>query len=395
MSSNPKAVANVAVVGCGGWTQGWHLPNLANRTDAKIVALVDTSDAPGVGGCVPSLCVPMAQLEQKYGAKRYKTIEDALADTSLALDGVLVAVPHAHHCSVGSTVLKAGLHLLMEKPMTADIDDARSLLSLAMERPTQGFLLNNTANWQPGSIAAYEAVSSGKIGEVRLVNCVFAAPLGWLFEGDDHSSWTQKSGSMKGNGFGWGQFSHTFAWVFKVTGLIPAKVYASCSKSAKSGADLYDSVVITCTNGCTINASGVGSCPDKGFKVVGNWIFGTEGMLSYCGLAGSDNVQLDVSDVSAEAASGQGAAEGSGPRLELWQNDGTHHKGPPVEFEHLDQGGTGPGSMDAWIAACRGVKDYYVGAGPVEGIKSVAAIDAMYRSAVSGQPEAVVGCDGL
>ena len=51
--------------------------------------------------------------------------------------------------------------------------------------------------------------------------------------------------------------------------------------------------------------------------------------------------------------------------------------------------------MDAWIAACRGVKDYYVGAGPIEGIKSVAAIDAMYRSAVSGQPEAVVGCDGL
>ena len=39
-----RKVARVAVVGCGSWTQGWHLPNLSNRDDAKIVALVDPSD---------------------------------------------------------------------------------------------------------------------------------------------------------------------------------------------------------------------------------------------------------------------------------------------------------------------------------------------------------------
>ena len=40
-------MARVAVVGCGGWTQGWHLPNLSNRDDATIVALVDPSDQGG------------------------------------------------------------------------------------------------------------------------------------------------------------------------------------------------------------------------------------------------------------------------------------------------------------------------------------------------------------
>ena len=95
---------------------------------------------------------------------------------------------------------------------------------------------------------------------------------------------------MVGNGFGWGQFSHTFAWIFKVTELTPKTVYCSSTVSEKTGADLYNAVVVTCTNGCTINASGVGTCPDNGFKIVGNWLFGTEGMMSYNGFIGDIQV---------------------------------------------------------------------------------------------------------
>lgn len=382
--------ARVAIVGCGGWSQGWHLPNLAARNiDAEIVALCDREDTPGVGGCVPSLCVSMNELCEKYNAKRYKSVEELLADDDeLKLDGVLVAVPHAHHSSVGGAVLKAGKHLLMEKPMSADVDDARNLYELGTARPNQAFLLNNTANWQPGLIAAYEAVKSGKIGQLKHISCVFAAPLGWLFEGEDHGSWNKKHGTMVGNGFAWGQFSHTFAWIFKVTGLTPRRVYCASIPSEKTGADLYDAVVVTCTNGCTINASGVGSCPDKGFKIIGNWLFGTKGMMSYNGLAGSDNVKID------EAGGSKGADGAAASRLEIWTNDGSHEVGPPVQFEHLDQEGTGPGSLDAFVQACRD-EEYFVGAGAVEGLKSVCTIDAMYRSAQSGKAEDVRGCDDL
>ena len=80
--------------------------------------------------------------------------------------------------------------------------------------------------------------------------------------------------------------------------------------------------------------------------------------------------------------------------LEIWTNDGAHEVGPPVEFEHLDQDGTGPGSLDALVRACNG-KDYFNGAGAVEGLKAVCTIDAMYRSAKSGGAESVRGCDDL
>ena len=95
-----------------------------------------------------------------------------------------------------------------------------------------------------------------QIGEVQHVNCMFAAPLGALFETASNLTWVKATGSMKGNGFGWGQFSHTFAWVFKVTGLTPLRVYAVCGKSKTSGADIHDALTITCTNGATISATG-------------------------------------------------------------------------------------------------------------------------------------------
>ena len=145
--------ARVAVLGCGGWTQGWHLPNLGRRADAEIVAVVDPSEHPGGGGCVPSLCKPMPEVAALYGARWFTSLEAVLAawlgfelgfwlwfglrsaksypnqvlaaKEELRLDGLLCAAPHAAHHAIGTAVLEAGLHLLMEKPITADVDEAR------------------------------------------------------------------------------------------------------------------------------------------------------------------------------------------------------------------------------------------------------------------------------
>ena len=174
---------------------------------------------------MPDKCESMSYLCAKYGARRYKDIDAALSDDAmLQLDGVLVATSHAHHASIGEAVLRAGKHLLMEKPLTADVDEAERLYTLAQAHPTRAFLINNTANWRDGTRACYDACAQGKLGTIRHVNCVFGASLGWLFEGKEHMRWNQTSGTMKGNGFGWGQLSHTFGWLFKVTGLTPAKV---------------------------------------------------------------------------------------------------------------------------------------------------------------------------
>ena len=78
----------------------------------------------------------------------------------------------------------------------------------------------------------------------------------------------------------------------------------------------------------------------------------------------------------------------------MWRHDGTHAVGAPFAFESLDPEGPGPGSLHAFVSACRG-EEYEVGAGPAEGLKAVTAIDALHRSIWTGSPERVAGYEGL
>ena len=45
MSSEGR-IARIAVSGAGWWGQGWHLPHLHRRSDAKIAAIVETNPRP-------------------------------------------------------------------------------------------------------------------------------------------------------------------------------------------------------------------------------------------------------------------------------------------------------------------------------------------------------------
>jgi len=193
-----------------------HLPNLARRDDAVITAVVDPVETPGVHGLLSGSddIVPMDKLAQKYDSKWYKTLDVLLADKSCEIDGVVVCSQHALHTELGVMSLKAGKHVLIDKPMTADIDQAIELAKVAKDHPHLATIVNNSANWADSTIAAYDAVKQGKIGEVRHVNCILGSPLTWLFDEKGHAGWNSKSDKMLGNGFGWGQGSHQFGWIF-------------------------------------------------------------------------------------------------------------------------------------------------------------------------------------
>jgi len=74
------AKARIAVVGCGGWTQYMHLPNLSRRTNAEISALVDPFEKPGVGGLFGEKWLPMEELAEKYATKWFKNLDDLFSD---------------------------------------------------------------------------------------------------------------------------------------------------------------------------------------------------------------------------------------------------------------------------------------------------------------------------
>ena len=75
----------------------------------------------------------------------------------------------------------------------------------------------------------------------------------------------------------------------------------------------------------------------------------------------------------------------NGGKVELPDGEGFY-------FENTKQEGDGPESLQNFIAACNR-QEYYDGAGSLLGLKTVQVIDAMYKSAQSGQAEAVAYAD--
>ena len=84
------------------------------------------------------------------------------------VDIVYVASPHSHHLAHATLALEAGKHVLIEKAVTLDADEAIALRDLAAARG----LLVMEAMWTrylPHMVRVREIVAAGTLGEVRTV----------------------------------------------------------------------------------------------------------------------------------------------------------------------------------------------------------------------------------
>jgi len=378
-SSSPKKAstecpkkARVVVCGAGWWAQGWHLPHLHRNPEAEIAAIVEPNPAPT---CVEGESKTTDQLHALYAVPIFRSMDELLAsEVAKTVDGIIIASSHASHHEIGMKAMAAGWHALIEKPMTTDPLEAFELTEAAASYSTT-LMVNNSANFRAQAKRAHDLVRAGRIGEVKHVSTALFSPLGWLFHNPANVGWVKPTGTMLGNGFAWGQLSHTFAWIYMVTGLTPKSVFCHMVYSDKTGADVYDSATIRCTNGATISVQGAGDIAGP-CKKVENKIFGTEGMLMF---SGDVDESAEVGGASAEVG-GASAAEG----LVLQRHDDKNQTFPGFEFENFEKDGNGPESVQAFVAACLGRPVFNAATAEV-GCKSVLSIEAMYRSAKVGQ----------
>jgi predicted dehydrogenase len=133
------------------WAQGWHLPQLARNPDAEIAAIMQRSEQPTAAAFLDLTLETKTQLAARYvGVPIFGSCEELLADAAALakVDGVIICTAHAAHADMGSKFLAAGKHVLMEKPMTVDVAEARALAVQAAASPGLAFMVNNTANFR-------------------------------------------------------------------------------------------------------------------------------------------------------------------------------------------------------------------------------------------------------
>ena len=104
----------IAVVGAGQFGRN-HCRVVANSPQAVLAAVVDTE---------PSRA---AETAAQYSCEAFSDT----AELSGRADAAIVAVPTSHHADVGCRLLRAGLDVLVEKPIAPDLASADRLLEAA------------------------------------------------------------------------------------------------------------------------------------------------------------------------------------------------------------------------------------------------------------------------
>jgi predicted dehydrogenase len=128
-----------------------------------------------LAGKVPRLQLTAAaetnpeKLALVQGVKAFASLEEMIASGSI--DAVLIATPHFQHTPMGIQALQAGLHVLVEKPISVHKTDAERLIA-AHTRPNQVFAAMFNLRTDPRYQRLHELIHSGQLGEVRRMNWI-------------------------------------------------------------------------------------------------------------------------------------------------------------------------------------------------------------------------------
>ena len=144
-------MVNVLIVGCGGIAGLRHIPALKANPDAKLYGFID--GAPGRAAAKAEEC----------GGKVFDSLEEALKDP--AIDAVIVCTPARSHCDISVAALKAGKHVLCEKPMAVSAEDAKKMIAASKESGAKLMISHNQRRYDP-HIKAKELLEAGEIGKL-------------------------------------------------------------------------------------------------------------------------------------------------------------------------------------------------------------------------------------
>ena len=108
----------------------------------------------------------LAEFEEK-GIKVYGNGEEMIDSGNI--DALLIATPHYQHTSLGIAALDAGLHIMVEKPISAHKADAERLIAKAEAHADQVFAGMFQLRVEPRYQKIREIVQNGELGELMRV----------------------------------------------------------------------------------------------------------------------------------------------------------------------------------------------------------------------------------
>jgi predicted dehydrogenase len=150
----------IGVIGCGYWG-----PNLIRNfieiptATMEAVADLDEKRLNHIRTCYPQI---------QHVTQEYHDLFE------LGLDAVVISTPPQTHFSLAKDCLEHGLHVLIEKPLTTNSEDARKLIQLA-KKQNRLLMVGHTFEYNPAVHALKEMIISGELGEIHYIDAVRAS----------------------------------------------------------------------------------------------------------------------------------------------------------------------------------------------------------------------------
>ncbi|MGF7143479.1 putative dehydrogenase [Anaerotaenia torta] len=144
----------VGIVGCGGIANQKHLPAIKKNGNFEIVAFCDIDRAKAEAA------------KAQFGTEASRVYTDYMEMVKEEdMEAVYVLTPNKSHSAISIAAMKAGKHVMCEKPMAKSYADAKRMLDTARE--TGKLLTIGYQNrYRPDSLYLKTACDNGDLGEV-------------------------------------------------------------------------------------------------------------------------------------------------------------------------------------------------------------------------------------
>ena len=191
-----------------------------------------------IKGCkLTAVCDVVAKKTEAFpDAKAFTNYKDLIS--SGEVDAVLIATPHYMHTPIGIEALKAGLHVLVEKPISVHIADAQRLID-AHSNPKQVF----SAMFMLRTRGAYkkikQLIDEGELGELIRVSWIVTnwfRSEAYYKSSDWRATWEGEGGGVLVN-----QCPHNLDLLQWLLGM-PSRVRAFCGIGKFHNVEVEDQV---------------------------------------------------------------------------------------------------------------------------------------------------------
>ncbi|MEK6910282.1 MAG: Gfo/Idh/MocA family oxidoreductase [Nanoarchaeota archaeon] len=146
-------VVRAGLIGYGYWGRN-HLATLRDMTDLETIWVCDSYNQP-VSRSLPQ------------NTRFTKDYNEVLSDKST--QAVIIATPTSTHYDLARRALEAGKHVLVEKPLTKSLAEAKELLDLSKIKGNI-LMVGHTFMYNPAVKFAKDLIDRGEIGALRYID---------------------------------------------------------------------------------------------------------------------------------------------------------------------------------------------------------------------------------